>query len=241
MAKGIYYSGDVFFRRYNDDGTLSNDIIEVAGVKFAVKPNNEIKRRYGKGRTDRGKLKGSSAQAKPTEISIGFNEVDSNMLAILFLGTTSAVNIAGGSVSGESITLVLNQWVKTAQRNISASAIATFVLGTDFKEHNRMGAIMALTQGIVGVQSLSYTHGAIDCNRIPAGSKSRIDVEVVFDGINEEDQTDAYIRVPKLTLQANSEVDLLPDDYVTAEMSGEAEKLDSEPADVIFDDSVVYS
>jgi len=241
VAKGISYKGDVFLRRYVG-GVLSDDVIgPIGGTKLTLKANSEIKQRFGKGRANHGLLTGSVARSKPSEVALGFNEVDTELFAIMFLGTAAALSVAGGTVTGESITLVENKWVKTANRNISLSAIATKTLGVDFKEHPRMGAIMALNAGAAGVQSLAYTYGGITGTRISGGVSSQIDVEIVFDGLNLEDDSEAYVRIPKITLTPNSDIDLLGDDYVNADMTGNAIKLPAESGEIIFDDGVVYA
>lgn len=241
VGVGISYKGDVYARRFVG-GVLSDNIIgPIAGTKLTIKANSEVKKRFGKGRDNHGLLTGSNATGKPTEVGLAFNEVDAELMAILFLGTAAALNVAGGTVTGESITLVKDQWVKTAQRNISVSAITGLVLGTDFVEHKRMGAIKALTVGAAGVQSLAYTYGAITGTRIAGGVSSQIDVELVFDGLNLEDNSETYIRIPKITLTPSSEIDLLAGDYVDGEFSGEAIKLSTEVGEIIYDDDVAYA
>lgn len=241
VGVGISYKGDVYARRFVN-GVLNQEIIgPIAGTKLTIKANSEVKKRFGKGRDNHGKLTGSNATGKPSEIGLSFNEVDADMMAILFLGTASALNVTGGTVTSETIVLVKDKWVKTAQRNISSSAIATLVLGTDFVEHKRMGAIKALTVGAAGSKTLAYTYGGITGTRIAGGVSSQIDVELVFDGLNLEDNSETYIRIPKITLTPSSAIDLLAGDYVDAEFSGEATKLATEVGEIIYDDDVAYA
>ncbi len=239
--KGISYKGDVYLRRYQNGAPSANIIGPIGGTKLTLKANSEVKERFGKGRDNHGLLTGSVAQGKPSEIKVGFNEVDPALMAILFLGTAAALNETGGTVTGEAITLVENQWVKTAQRNISGSAIVGKTLGVDFEENPRMGAIKALNAGTAGAQTLDYSYGGITGTRIAGGVESQIDVEIVFDGKNLEDQSEAYARIPKITLTPESDIDLLSDDYVTVEMGGKAIKLPAEAGEILFDDAVTYA
>ena len=240
MSKGIIYKGNVFIRLWVA-GVLSSDIVAIGATKLTIKANAELKERFSKGRDDFGLVKGSVSITQPTEITLGFNEVDPKLFAMLFMGSALALNEAGGSVTGETITLKQGEWIKTAQRNISASAIATLVLGTDFIEHPRMGAIKALTPAAVGEQSLAYTYGAITGTRIAGGVAGKIEAEIVMDGLSLEDDSEAYVRIPKTTLVPISDVDLMAGEYVEAEMRGKAIKLDNEVGDVIFDDGVTYA
>lgn len=241
MSKGIAYKGDVYMRLF-ENGVLSPKIIgPIGGTKLSLKNNSEQKQRFGKGRDNFGLQTGALTVPAPTDVTVGFNEVPAEMLAMLFSGTSSALSETGGTVTAESITLVKDVWVKTAQRNISLSAITGLVLGTDFIEHPRLGAIKALTVGAVGVQSLNYTYSGITGTRILGGMKSLIEVEVTFDGLNLEDSSETFFRIPKVPLTSNTDIDFLAGDYVDAEMSGKAIKLSSEAGEIIFDDSVVYS
>lgn len=241
VGVGISYKGDVYARRFVN-GVLNQEIIgPIAGTKLTIKANSEVKKRFGKGRDNHGKLTGSNATGKPSEIGLSFNEVDADMMAILFLGTASALSVTGGTVTGETIVLVKDKWVKTAQRNISSSAIATLTLGTDFIEHKRIGAIKALTVGAAGSKTLAYTYSGITGTRIAGGVSSQVDVELIFDGLNLEDNSETYIRIPKITLTPSSAIDLLAGDYVDAEFSGEAIKLSTEVGEIIYDDEVVYA
>jgi len=240
MNSGIAYKGDVYLRRW-ENGVLNKQVIgPVGGTKLTLKANAEVKERLGKGRDNFGLVVGSITINQPTDVALGFNEVDPQVFAMLFMGTSAALNDAGGSVTGESITLVQDAWVKTAQRNISTSAITSLTLGVDFIEHPRMGAIMAKTPGAVGVQSVDYTYSGITGTRVSSSVGGKIEVEIVFDGVNLESESDAYVRVPKATLIPDADIDLLSGDYIDTEMSGKAIKIPSETGDVIFDDGVVY-
>lgn len=241
MSKGIAYKGDAYLRRWVN-GVLSRRIIgPVGSTKLTLKPNAEIKERLGKGRDNFGLVVGSITTNQPTDVALSFNEVDPEVLAMLFMGEAAALNEAGGSVTGENITLVQDVWVKTDHRNISASVIAALTPGVDFIEHPRMGAIMAKTPGAVGAQSLDYTYAGITGTRVSSGVGDKIEVEIIFDGNNLEDGSDAYVRIPKTTLVPNADIDLLAGDYIDAEMSGKAIKMPNETGDVIFDDGVVYA
>ena len=66
-------------------------------------------------------------------------------------------------------------------------------------------------------------------------------VEIIMDGRNLEDLTDAYVRVPKVALTPGTDMDLLADDYVTAEFTGEMELVDGEAAEFYIEDNVTYA
>ena len=239
--RGIWSKGDVFIRRWVN-GVLSDDVITVEGIKLEFQLTSELVERIGKGIGNWGETIGSVAKKGSTDVTLGFQEVDASLMAIVLLGTDTALNIAGGTEAGESITVKHDEWVKVSEKNISVSAITASVLGTDFLEHNRLGMIKALSTGnIVDGASVSvgYTFGAITGRRINAGTEAQIDVEINFVGEWVEDGTQTDVRIPKITLTPASPFDLLPDEYVSPEFAGKAIKLASESGSIIFDNDVV--
>ncbi|MFZ2452583.1 MAG: hypothetical protein WAW36_18910 [Methylovulum miyakonense] len=242
--KGIQYSGDIFLRRYNADGTLPETLIgPIEGTKLSIKTDADIKYRKSKQRGTHGQVKGSTSVNKPTQFGIGVNAADPEMLALLFMGTASVLSIASGTVSAESHALPHGTWVKLSHRNVSSVAITGKVLGTDFEVNSRLGLIRSLATGTIvdgASTSIAYSHGAITGKRIAGGDVSKIEVELTFDGLNLEDNSDCYGLVPKLVLMPKTDINLLADDFVTAEFDGTAIKLYGQ-AEHTFDTDVGYA
>jgi hypothetical protein len=241
MAAGIYYKGDLYAQRYENGLLLPEMIGPFDAQKFTTKANSELIERQTKGRDNHGLLGGSVGKNQPTDLGFSFGEVESELMAMLFLGFLEALNISEGSVTGEPVKLVKNVFVKTKSRNISSVVIGALVPGTDFIENKRIGAIKALTDAAVGDQSANYAYSAISGVRIYGGTRSKIDVALTFDGVNLETDEDVFLRVPKATMVPSSDIDLLPDGYVIPEMEGKAVKLPGEAGEIIFEPVVSYA
>lgn len=241
---GLLYEGNVLLRRWVNGALDAKMIGPIEATKLSLKSENEVKPRYTKRRGFWGKKVGSVSKGKPSTFSLGFNGVDPELMALLFLGETAALALGSGSITGESVTLYHDKWVKVSQRNISSVAITGSVEGTDFEVDTRIGAIKALSTGNLtdgGAVTFNASYGGVTGTTIKGGTQSTVEVEVVMDGRNLEDLSDAYVRVPKVALTPSSDMDLLADDYVTAEFSGEIELVDGEAAEFYVDDNVTYA
>ncbi len=242
--KGLYFEGDVFLKRYVN-GVLGSDLIgPVSGTKLALKAQSEVKPNFSKQRGQRGKVVDSVTVSKPTEFGLGFNRANADLLALLFLGTTAADSVAGGTITAEAVTLPHDTWVQVSQRNISAVTITGSVENTDFVVNSKIGAIKALSTGNIAdgaSTTFDATYSTVSSLKISGGTESTVEVEVIMDGVNMVDNSDVFVRIPKVPLTPSSDMDLLADEYVTAEFSGEIEKLETEDAEFYVEMDTVYS
>jgi hypothetical protein len=240
---GIQYKGDIFLRRYNPDGTLPETLIgPIAGSKLSIKADATLKTRTSKQRDDYGRVKGVVSVPKPTMVGIGINAADPAMLAMLFLGTADALSTGSGTVTAESHALPHDVWVRLDNRNVSSVVITGKTAGVDFEVNPRIGAIRALSTGSIADNAstaIAYSYAAITGTRIAGGEASKIEVELTFDGVRLEDSTDAFGIIPKMVLMPKTDINLLNDDFVTAEFDGTMIKLDGQ-AEHTFDTDVVY-
>lgn len=243
---GIVYEADLSVRRYNS-GVLSKELIgPMETTVFTMKPESETKERKAYRIGQAGKTRGSIGRTLATKIKIGVNAVDARLMALIMLGTTAALSVAGGSAVAEAVTVQHDVWIKLDNHNITAAtaAIATFTEGADFEIDETLGAIMALSTGGMTDDTsydISYVFGAIAGTTIRAGTESKTDVYLEGPTKNRETGLNGRIRIPKVTLSLASDLSLLADDYVDAEMDGTCVLLDGESADMYIDENVVYS
>lgn len=241
---GMVYEGNVTLRKWVG-GVLSPKMIgPIEATKLGLKAENEVKPRFTKRRGVHGKKVGSLSSGKPSTGSLGFNGVNTEMLALLFLGEAVALSLGSGTLTSESTTLFHEVWVKVSQRNISAVTITGSVEGTDFEVDRRVGAIKALSSGNLvdaGAVTFNATYAGVTGVLIKGGTESTIEVEISMDGVNREDGTDAFVRIPKIALTPGSDMDLLADDYIDADFSGEIELVDGESAEFYLEDNVAYA
>lgn len=242
--KGIYFKGDVYLRRFDAAGVLSNNVIgPIEGTKLTIKADTDIKERKGKGRDTHGQVLATASTHKPTKVGLSMDGVDTALLAIVFLGSATDLSVDNGTVTAESKALPHDTWVKLAHRNVSSVVIAGKTLGTDYEVNGRLGMVKALSTGSIANNastSMAYAFGDITGTHIAGGSVSKVDVELLFDGVSLEDGSEIYIRVPKLTVMPKSDIDVLSNDFVNAELDGTAIKLDGQD-EFEYDDNVVYA
>lgn len=241
---GQLNEGDVLLQVW-ENGVLSPVVMgPLSGTVLGIKAGGELKENISKGRGTRGKVVDSVSEAKPTEFSLGFNRATSKLLAIAFMGTSAGNTEASGTITAEPITLPHDTWIKTSQRNLSAVVITGKVIDADFEVDARNGMIRSLSTGSITdgeVTAFSATHAAVDSLRIKGGTKSKIEVQVIMDGINAVSGDDFYIRVPKVPLVPDADLDFLGDDYLELKFSGNMIKLPAEEAEFYYDGDVVLN
>jgi hypothetical protein len=201
-------------------------------TKFEIKENSELKERVSKDRTNYGSSLNSVYVKKPAEINITLDDLDKENLGLVFLGTTSAVSVSGSSVTDEVVTGYKDKIFQTAHRKISSvvltnsGATVTYVLDTDYSIVDAdLGLIKVLEAGaITDAQSLKidYTYGSMTSDKVAGGTNSNIIMKVLFDGVNQADQSKAVVNVLEATLAPQSGVDFLADDFTSIELSGRA-------------------
>ena len=242
--KGLYFDGDVLIQRWVA-GVLQKTVIgPLSGTKLGIKAQGEVKENISKGRGNRGKKIDSVTIAKPTEFEIAFNRANSKLMAMIFMGIDAVKNIAGGTITGESVALPHGLWVKVSERNISAVVIGVHTEGTDYEVNSRLGMIKSLASGAITdgeVVTFNATFAAIDSLQISGGVDSKVDVQIIMDGTNLVDDSEVYIRIPKVALTPDSDMDFLSDDFMSVEFSGAMEKIDTETAEFFIDTEVVLS
>ncbi|WP_432745769.1 hypothetical protein ABXJ76_07820 [Methylobacter sp. G7] len=199
-------------------------------TKFEIKENSEKKERISKDRANYGSALNTVFIKKPAEVNIALDDLDKDSLALVFLGNTSAVSVTGAAVTDEVATGFKGLILKTAQRKISAvvitdsTAVTTFALGTDYEITDAsLGLIKVLATGtITDGQSLKidYTYASMTSNKVAGGTNSNIIVRILFDGINQADQSKAVVNVFEGVLSPTSGVDFLADDFTSMELAG---------------------
>lgn len=167
-------------------------------TKFEIKENSEKKERVSKDRSNYGSALNTVFVKKPADVMITIDDLDRDNLALVFLGDSSAVSLVGASVTDEVVTGYQGLIFKTAKRKISAVVLTnsagavTYVLNTDYQIVDaEQGLIKIIGSTITDGQSLKvdYTFGSMTSNKVSGGINSSIIVKILFDGVNQADQT----------------------------------------------------
>lgn len=220
-------------------------------TKFEIKENSEKKERISKDRTNYGSALNTVFVKKPAEVNITLDDLDKDNLALVFLGDISSVSVTGAAITDEAVTGYKDMIFKTAQRKISlvvlkhTTGTPTYVLNTDYAIVDAdLGLIKILSTGaITDGQALkvSYTHGGMTSNKVKGGTNSNIIVKVLFDGVNQADQSKAVVNVFEGVLSPTSGVDFLADDFTKLELAGVANVPSGGTAAYEVELDVVYS
>ena len=241
---GQVYEGEVYLQVWSN-GVLSKEMVgPLDATTLKIKPESEVRPRLSKRRGRWGKKAGSFPMAKPTQFTLGVNGANITLLAMAYLGKTQAQSIGSGSFTAEPITLPHDVFVSVGQRNLSAVSITGSALGTDFLVAPKIGAIKALSTGNIAdgaVTTFDATYGAITATTILGGAESKIEVQLVMDGQNKEDLSEVYIKIPKIPLTLESDIDLQADDYSDITFTGEMELLSTETAEFYIDNNVKFT
>jgi hypothetical protein len=199
-------------------------------TKFEIKENSEKKERVSKDRANYGSALNTVFVKKPAEVNITLDDLDRDNLALVFLGDASAVTVTGSTVSDEVVTGYKDRIFKTAKRKISSVVLTnsagetTYVLNTDYEIVDAdLGLIKVLSGGaITDGQSLKidYTYGSMTSNKVAGGTNSNVIVKILFDGVNQADQSKAVVNVFEAVLSPTSGVDFLSDEFTSIELAG---------------------
>jgi hypothetical protein len=219
-------------------------------TKFEIKENSEKKERVSKDRANYGSALNTVFIKKPAEVNITLDDLDKDNLALVFLGDSSVVTVAGSTVADEVVTAYQGKIFKTAHRKISAVTLTnsagstTYVLDTDYQIVDaNLGLIKIIGSTITDGQSLKidYTYGGMTSNKVAGGTNSNVIVKILFDGVNQADQSKAVVNVFEAVLSPTSGVDFLSDDFTSIELAGAANVPTGGTAAYEVELDVVYS
>lgn len=239
-ARGFIGAGDVFLNRLDPSTNLPVGWIYAGDAsKFEIKPAADIKERESKGRDTYGQVIETVAIQKPAELTVTFAEVNRENLTLAFMGNQSAINVAGGTVADEAITMKAGYGVQLAHQNLastgfvltSSPAGTTYVKDTDYTVNYRMGIVFpvagsALAAAITAAGNaglallVDYTHNAIAGTLIQGAKNPQLRTAVKFDGKNFADGLPTIVTVHEAVLTPNSAFDFLKDDWNDVELSG---------------------
>lgn len=243
--QGLIYEGNIHAQRYINGVLQTKAIGPFEVTAFTIQAANEVKERKSNLVGQSGKVRGSFARTNPTQVKISANAVNADLYALFLLATTAALNVTGGTVSGESVNAMEHdKWYKLANANVSSVLIATKVEGTDFQVDPELGLIRTLSTGTIAdnaTSSVDYSYGAISGTDIRVGTQSKVDVKLIGRLVNSETGAESILEVPKVTLSPDGEIALIGDDYQSLGLTGSCILVDGEAADLYLRDPVTYA
>lgn len=244
MANGFLGSGDVYIDRLTDAGVSSGGFIRVGNATvFSLEPQSEERQRVSRGRDDYGVAKDSVRLAQPAVLSITFDEIDEQNLALALMGTLSKENTAAAPFTDQAVVVKLDQWVPIGTRiNLDTSvtvtnsaATTTYVENTHYELNRRLGLIRAISGvggGMTEGQSILVdgTERARTDDVIQGGVRAQIKIAIRLDGKNQVNGQSVIVEVYEANLSPSSAFDFLAEDFATLELQGSAIKPANRPA-----------
>lgn len=245
VQEGFSYEGDIYAQRYVGGVLQSKAIGPFEVTIFAAKPANETKERQSNRLGQTGKTRGSVGRTLATELKIGFNAANADLYAALFLGTSGALSVTGGTATAESVTsMEHDKPYKLAHENISALTVTGKTLGTDFEIVDaKLGLVRTLSTGTIAnnaTTSFNYTYTAFTGTRVNIGTESKLDVKLLGNVKNRETGVSSRMVVPQVTLSPSSDINLIDNEYATAEVTGKCVLRTGEVADFYLDTALSY-
>ncbi|MDP2262679.1 MAG: hypothetical protein Q8K24_05920 [Hydrogenophaga sp.] len=231
-ARGFIGAGDLYVSRFNP---ATNSFLPFVGpietTKFEITPKTELKEMVSKSRDGYGQVVETVALAQPFEFAVDFAEVSGDTLVTAFLGTKTAINVAGGAFADLPVTAAVGAWADIGRMNVVPAGLAvrneagttTYALGTDYEINYRLGTIRALAGGAITngqVLEVSGTSAAFTGTQIEGGTQAQIRAKFRFDGKNQVDGLPVIVDVYEAVIAADSAFDFLADDFAAVSLPG---------------------
>ncbi len=225
-------SGDLYMDRLAADGTPQGAVLVGNASKLELKVEADTKKLTSRQRATYGQTLASVTNITGSTVSLSINQMDVDTLAAVFLGAAIDLTGAGGSITAENVTAILDRWVDLAQPGsgvstvvvMDATDITTYTEGTDYTVNTRLGMIQALSTGAIAaddVLHVDYTYGAESGKKITGATQSTVKVKLRLDGKNIEDGTDVQVNVFEALIKPSSPVDFLAEDFAEIQFEGE--------------------
>lgn len=225
---GLILAGDLYGNRVVN-GVSTGWLNMGNALKLEVKENTDRKDRPSKGKTTYGQNLNTVFVKKPADVSIELDEVNSENIALLWLGDSSDVSVTGASVTDEVLTAKQDVYQDLANPFVSTvvvqdvTDITTYVEGTDYELIANLGMIKILSTGSItlnDVLHIDYAYASKTSKKVTGGTNSSIKIALRLDGVNLATQADVLFNAWEAVLAPEGGIDLLSDDFTKLPLSG---------------------
>lgn len=246
---GLLLAGDLWGNRVVN-GVSTGWLQMGNALKCEVKENADRKDRPSKGKTTYGQNLDSVFVKKPADVSIELDEVNSENIALLWLGDSSDVSVAGASVTDEALTAKQDVYQDLANGFIStvvvqdATDTTTYVEGTDYELVTHLGMIKVLSGGSISlgdVLHIDYAYASKTSKKVTGGTNSSIKIALRLDGINLATQKEVLFNAWEAVLAPEAGIDLLSDDFTKLPLSGTLNLVDGKASPYEIETDLVSS
>lgn len=226
------FSGNLRFAYCDANGILLKGYLPIVNaVKLALNvPNPDLKTQVSKQNGTYGQALDEIVIAKPTEAEVAVDDVaDPRILAWSVNGSTSAFSQTGGSITSESVTAHLGQWVSLANRQVSSVVVkdstGTTTFGAEDYAVDPVSGMLFFpeTGGTITdaeTVKVSYTAAALSGTVIGVGGTPFQYFRVDGDMQSLHDNSSWHIVLPCFKAYAAGALDMLGSNLLEAALKG---------------------
>ncbi len=235
-AQAFLGAGDLYIQR-QDPISLSWGPLHgpFDAERFAYQPQSEKMEKTSKGKFTYGQVRSTVFKPTAPQFSVTLGQANRENLPLALMGTTAAINRAGGTLTAEEVTVtVIGGWIELPWANIKAAGLAitneaggtTYVRDTHYIINLEMGWLMILPDaGIAAdaVLKITGTYGAITGTRIDASTTNQLRARFILDGRNLVDGSRVKAIAKQVAMSSDAEFDMLGDDFAEIPLTGSVE------------------
>ncbi|MBU1564225.1 MAG: hypothetical protein KJ630_01185 [Proteobacteria bacterium] len=207
-------TSDVYIDVLTDQGVATGLQLKGNCREFTIKGDSERVEQIGSNRSNFGHVIASVTIAKPASAAFVLDQMDPDMFAMAFFGTTSALTQSSASVTDQEVVANHDKWVELGKYMISTVVVThisdtpTYVLGTDYEINTRLGMIKVLSTGSIvdaATIQVSYAHAAVAGSQMTGMTKTNVRLRMVLDGENYADGRNFKLDVYSARLAPSGE------------------------------------
>ncbi len=233
-VSALSFAGDIYFGLLDINKTLVSGFRKAGEVyPFSLQVTTAQKFKKSGMKDTAGQSKHTITKIESIGGSATFHEMFAAVFAWALAGEEVELTGAGGTVTGEAVTLIEGEWVRLANKGVDTASvvIGLGVLDTDFNVNGPLGLVRLIKTDVVtaGANTADYDHAAESGYQVKIGTKAQIRVAILLDGKNLENGDEITAEFDSVVLSSGTEINLVSDpdtDFDTQQFSMVFETLD---------------
>ncbi len=215
-VSALSFAGDIYFGLLDINKTLVSGFRKAGEVyPFSLQVTTAQKFKKSGMKATAGQSKHTITKIESIGGSATFHEMFAAVFAWALAGEEVELTGAGGTVSGEAITLIEGEWVRLANKGVDPATvvIGLGVLDTDFNVNGPLGLVRLIKTDVVtaGANTADYDHAAESGYQVKIGTKAQIRVALMLDGEDEFDGEAISGEWDSVVLASSAEINFISD------------------------------
>lgn len=249
---GLLASGDLYFSVLDNTTGESTGFAPIGNAtKFEIQVGSNKKERISKGRGNYSSALDTVYLKKSATLKINIDDLDSDNLALAFLGSTIADLVVAGSIVAEVVKAqVLGKAISLAKDAVSNIVVrditlaTTYVVGTDYTVNEELGFVTPIAGGGITAGddvSVAYDYKAVAQSIVQGGTENSITVALRLVGENLVDNSKIIVDVWKSKLAPTNAIDFLSENFSNIQLDASLELVDGKDATFQVRTNVVHT